>query len=55
LLLVLSSQFFLVSGSVGTQEFIFVLSKTFTRFEIGPPLQREEESDYYWSLPLYWG
>jgi hypothetical protein len=24
-------------------------------FEMGPPLRREEGSDYYWSLPLYWG
>jgi hypothetical protein len=21
---------------------------------MGPPFQREEGSDYYWSLPLYW-
>jgi hypothetical protein len=34
---------------------IFVLSKTFTCFEMGPPLRREEECDYCWSLPLYWG
>jgi hypothetical protein len=55
LLLVLASQSFFVSGPVGTHDHIFVLSKTFTCFEIGPPLQREEGSDYYWSLPLYWG
>jgi hypothetical protein len=22
---------------------------------MGTPLRREEGSDYYWSLPLYWG
>jgi hypothetical protein len=29
-------------------------SKTCTCFEMGPPLRREEGSNYYWSLPLYW-
>jgi hypothetical protein len=27
----------------------------FTCFEMGPPLRREESSDYYLSLSLYWG
>jgi hypothetical protein len=31
----------------------FVLSKTFTCFEMGPPLQWEEGSDYYRSHPLF--
>jgi hypothetical protein len=34
---------------------IFVLSKTLAWSEMGPPLRQEEEPDYYWSLPLYWG
>jgi hypothetical protein len=33
----------------------FVLSKTFMCFEMVPPLRRNMGSDYYWSLPLYWG
>jgi hypothetical protein len=44
-----------VSGPIGTYDHIFVFSKPFTCFEMGPPLQREEGSEYYWSLPLYWG
>jgi hypothetical protein len=48
------AQLILVSGPVGTHEYIFVLSKTSTCFEMGPPLRREEGSDYYWSLPFYW-
>jgi hypothetical protein len=35
----------LVSGLVGTHD-IIVLSKTFTCFEMGPLLRREEWSDY---------
>jgi hypothetical protein len=29
--------------------------EAFACFEMGPPLCREEGSDYYWSLPFYWG
>jgi hypothetical protein len=29
--------------------------QTFTCFKMGPFLWREDESVYYWSLPLYWG
>jgi hypothetical protein len=49
------AQSILVSGTVATDDYVFVLSKTFTCFEMGPPLRREEGSDWYWSLPLYWG
>jgi hypothetical protein len=49
------TQSFMVSCPVGAHDRIFVLSKTFKRFEMGPPLRRKEGSDYYWSLPLYWG
>jgi hypothetical protein len=27
----------------------------FRRFETGPPLDQDGGSDYYWSLPFYWG
>jgi hypothetical protein len=33
----------------------FCSFQTFTCFEMGPPRRREEGSDYYWSLPVYWG
>jgi hypothetical protein len=49
------AQSVLVSGPVGPHDHIFVLCKTFTCFEMGPPLRREAGSDYYWSLPLHWG
>jgi hypothetical protein len=45
----------LISGPVGTHNQVFVLSKTFTCFEMEPLLQREEGSDYYWSPPLLGG
>jgi hypothetical protein len=45
------AQSFLVSSPIRTNDRIFVLSKTFTRFEIGHPLQREEGTVYRWSLP----
>jgi hypothetical protein len=45
----------LVSASVRTHDHILVLSKTFMCFEMGPPLRREEGSDYYWLLPLWRG
>jgi hypothetical protein len=41
----------LVSGPAGTDDHIFVLSRAFTCFEMGPSLRQEERSDYYWSLP----
>jgi hypothetical protein len=52
LLLALASTMNLGSGPVWTHDHIFVLFKTFTCFEMGPPLRREEGSDYYWSLPF---
>jgi hypothetical protein len=33
----------------------FCSVQTFTCFEMGPPLQEEEGSVYYWLLSLYWG
>jgi hypothetical protein len=36
------AQSFLVSSPVGTHAHIFVLSKTFTCSEMGPPLRREQ-------------
>jgi hypothetical protein len=45
---------YLVSIPVKTHDHIF-LFKTNTFCETGPPVQREDGSDYYWSLPLYWG
>jgi hypothetical protein len=46
----------LVSGPIGTYDQMFILSKTFTCFAMGPPLGREGGgvSDYYRSRPLYW-
>jgi hypothetical protein len=44
----------MVSGPVGTHCHIFVLSKTFTCFEMGPPLQWEEGFDCYWSPLSNW-
>jgi hypothetical protein len=55
LLLVLASTVSFVYGSVGTNDNIFVILKTFTFVEVRPHLQREEETDYSWSLPFYWG
>jgi hypothetical protein len=49
------AQLILVSGPVGIHTRIFVLSQTFKCFETESPLRRQERSDYYWSLPLYWG
>jgi hypothetical protein len=43
------AQLFLISRSVGTHEYIS-LSKTFTCFEMGPPIRQEQGSEYYWSL-----
>jgi hypothetical protein len=44
------------SGPVGIHDCIFVLSKTFMCFGMGPPCQRVEGSDYTGhSLRLYWG
>jgi hypothetical protein len=37
----------LVSGAVGTHDHTYVLSKTFTCFEMGPPLRRGKWSHYY--------
>jgi hypothetical protein len=45
----------LVSSPVGTRDVIYVSSKTFTCFEMGPPVLRKERSDYYWPLLLNWG
>jgi hypothetical protein len=47
------AQYFLVSGVIGihNQDFLSFIS---TCLEVRPPLQREDGSDYYWSLPLYW-
>jgi hypothetical protein len=44
----------LVSGPVRTHDCIFVLSKTYMCFGMGPPFQLEG-SEYHWPLPLYWG
>jgi hypothetical protein len=34
---------------------IFLFFRDFKCFEMGPSLLQEDGSDYYWSLPLYWG
>jgi hypothetical protein len=47
-----AAQSSLVSGPVGIQGHIFVLSKTLGFSEMGPPLRREEGSVYYWALTL---
>jgi hypothetical protein len=43
-----------VLGPLVNHDHIFVLSKTFMCFEMGPLLQVEGGSVYYWSLPLCW-
>jgi hypothetical protein len=39
------AQQILILVPVGTNDHIFILSKTFTYFEMGPPCRREEGSD----------